>query len=470
MRGWIKGTLLIVLVFGLCWGGAIWYWQATNRMPANGELALYLVVLPLALLLAFVIGRKLMTTAAAAPAAAAASADSAPAAPPPPPQAPPLALLASALRTPHGATPDELASAFADNKARADLDDELVDDNGFPLMTARSDDAQDDEVEEQIKAWLLANDMTALRFSDEQVRALTLAGAVATDLAGAAADLLASAAAAPAGAALAPTPPMLQLLPILPGDWELAHRRAAGQWLRHTLVEAGWPDKSINLAAELPTDARAAGPNAALSRLAHHSMTSEAPLLAMLLACGSQIGEDSVQALAAGGKLFTTNAPHGMIPGEGAAGLLVADLAQARTFDGAAFALLHPAAEGRRDAAADDSRRSDPKLLATLAGKALAHAPEPDKVAMILSDTGHRSSRVQELMGVATATLPQLDPAADVVCVGNASGSCGAVPFMTALALARYQALERSAPVLCLSNEDPYLRSATLVGPAESLS
>lgn len=469
MRGWIKGTLLIVLVFGLCWGGAIWYWQATNRMPANGELALYLVVLPLALLLAFVIGRKLMTTAAAAPAAAVAS-DTAPAAPPPPPPVPPLALLASGVRSAHGATPDELASAFADNKARADLDADLVDDSGFPLMTARSDDAEDDEVQEQIKAWLLANDMPALRFSDEQLRALTLAGAVATDLAGAAAELLASAAPPAASAELASAPPMLQLLPILPGDWELAHRRAAGLWLRHTLVDAGWPDKSINLAAELPTDARAAGPGAALSRLAHHSMTSDAPLLAMLLACGSHIGEDSVQALAAEGKLFTTNAPHGLIPGEGAAGLLVADLAQARKLEGAAFALLHPAAEGRRDASADASRRSDPKLLATLAGKALAHAPEPDKVAMILSDTGHRSSRVQELMGVATATLPQLDPAADVVCVGNASGSCGAVPFMTALALARYQALERSAPVLCLSNEDPYLRSATLVAPAESLS
>ena len=47
MRPWMKAGLLVVLVLGLSWGGAIWYWRATNRMPANGDLAIYLVALPL---------------------------------------------------------------------------------------------------------------------------------------------------------------------------------------------------------------------------------------------------------------------------------------------------------------------------------------------------------------------------------------------------------------------------------------
>ena len=73
-------------------------------------------------------------------------------------------------------------------------------------------------------------------------------------------------------------------------------------------------------------------------------------------------------------------------------------------------------------------------------------------------------------MGLATATLPQLDEDADVLRVGAASGTCGAVPFMTALALGRHHAVERDAPVLCISNEDAYRRCAALIRPAVSLS
>lgn len=52
--------------------------------------------------------------------------------------------------------------------------------------------------------------------------------------------------------------------------------------------------------------------------------------------------------------------------------------------------------------------------------------------------------------------------------IGLASGSCGAVPVITVLALARHYARERNAPVLCVSNEDPFLRGAALVRPMAS--
>jgi hypothetical protein len=68
-------------------------------------------------------------------------------------------------------------------------------------------------------------------------------------------------------------------------------------------------------------------------------------------------------------------------------------------------------------------------------------------------------------MELSAPVIPQLDAADDIIRIGLGSGSCGAVPFMTSLAMARYYALERSAPVLCISNEDPYLRSAALVRP-----
>jgi hypothetical protein len=459
MPGWLKGGLLAALVFGACWGGAIWYWRATNGMPATGDLVLSLFGLPLALLLAFWVGGKLIALRVGAPAAAPAQANRAAAASP---AAPPLAIMAASLRSPHGASAEELSAAIAGNKARADLDEELVDEDGFPVMTARSGDARDEALQEEITEWLTLNGMPELRFSDEQWRALTMASAVAGELASQAANDFIP----PEGA-----PPMLQLIPILPAEWHIEQRRAAGTWLKHTVTQFGWPAAHITLAAEAPTDAIGAAPYAVFGRLAHPGAASDAPLAAMVVACASHIGEQTVAQWAASASLFTSSQPQGLIPGEGAAALLVTDLRLARSIEGASFALLDPVEEGRRDLSADDTRRVDPKLLGELAERALKRgAAEWPNVAVIVADTGHRANRALELMGLASAAMPQLDDSADVVHVGVASGTCGAVPFMTALALARHHALERDAPVLCISNEDPYRRCAVLIRPATMLS
>jgi hypothetical protein len=455
---WLKGGLLAALVFGACWGGAIWYWRATERMPANGDLALYLLVLPLALVLAPWLGRKLSAQPASAPGTAAQAKPTQTAAAP---SSAPLAILAASLRSPHGASVEELSAAIADNKARADLDQELVDENGFPVLTARSGDATDEALQEEIMEWLATNGMPELRFSDEQWRALTLASAVAGDLASHAASGLIP----PEG-----TPPMLQLIPILPTEWHIEQRRAAGMWLKHVVSQFGWPPAHISLAPQVPPDAGVT-PSAVLVRLAHDGAATNAPLAAIVVSCASNIGEETVAQWAANGSLFTSAQPHGLIPGEGAAGLLLADLRLAQSIDGAAFALLDSVGEARRDSSADEIRRADPKLLGELAAGAIKPGGGVlSEVAMIVADTGHRSNRVLELMGLSSAAMPQLDGTDDVVRVSIASGSCGAVPFMTALALARHHALEREAPVLCVSNEDPYHRCAALVRPAATLS
>jgi hypothetical protein len=464
MRPWIKKTLLALLVFGLCWGGAIWYWRATNRMPSTDDLVLTMLLLPLALLLVIWLGVKLYALIAAAPAAAAAAASqpSDAALPPPAPEAPPLAIVASALRAPHGASPDELSGAIADNKARADLDPQLVDDAGFPVMTARSAEADDTGMQEEISEWFTASGMTEMQLDAEQWRALTMGSAVAADLAAQAVSELLPA----EGMA-----PMLQLMPILPGAWQLEQRRAAGLWLRHVTTQAGWPAAQVALAAELPGDARGASPLAVLARLAHHAAIGDAAVVAIIVACGSHVGEESINQWAGNASLFTSSKPQGLIPGEGAAGLLLADARQAHAIDGMPVILLHTVDEARRHNSADEAKRADADLLGTLTEKVLARAAaQADQVAMIVADTGHRTSRVLELLGLAGAALPQLDDEADVLRLGAGCGTCGAVPFMTALAMARHHAIERNAPILCISNEDAYRRSAALVRPAVSLS
>ena len=456
LPGWLKHCLLAGLLIAGCWIAAICYWRATDNTPAPGELMLSLLALPAALLLAFGIGPKVVAKRAAAPVASAQA--QAGQASQGLPSAPPLAILTSALRSPHGASAEELSAAIADNKARADLDPDLVDDDGFPVMTARCSDATDEVLQEEITEWLAANGMAGLSFTDEQWRALTMASGVAGELASHAASRL-----IPRDAPA----PMLQLIPLLPSEWGAEQRRAAGRWIEHTVTQFGWPPASVALAApEAQTAAAERSPSSLPGTLAQCAAPAGTPLVAMVVACASYIGEQSVAEWAANASLFTSARPQGLIPGEGAAGLLLTDPQFAESTADAPFALLAPFHEARRDAAANEARHRGSALLAELAQTALKRdAAEPTAMA-IVADTGHRANRVLELMGMASSVLPELDADADIVRVGAASGACDAVPFVTALALAHHHALERHAPVLFISNEDPYNRCAAVVRPA----
>lgn len=472
MGAWLKGLLVALLAFGLCWGGAIGYWRSTNRMPSSADLVIWMLAVPLGLLAIYVIGRKVMTARAAAAAAApvpvAAAGPDAPAAPSGP--GPALAVVATAVRTPHGQAADELAKAIDEDKARAELDPELVNDEGYPIMSARVAEAIDDGMREEIAAWFTAHGVADPDLSDEQWRALGMATGVVAELAQ-------QATAHPHAQAQdgMPPAPMLQLS-LLPGaNWSEVQRSAAGDWLRQVATDAGWPAARIATGAAAPAKLGdgAAAASAALTRLtalaaantAPNTSPNAAPLLAILLAFDSQIGEASVDRLAAGNRLFGANRPQGCIPGEGAAGLLLADPATAKLMEVEA-PVIH-ALSAARDGSADSARRPDAATLRTL----LAHAAtqggvEPAKVAMVVADTDHRTSRVMELMALATEGLPHLDAGADVKASGTVCGACGAVPSLSALALACHHAGELAAPVLCVSNEDPHHRGVVLVRPA----
>ncbi len=458
-----KKTLLAALVFGACWGGAVWFWRATSREPSSADLAIYLVALPLGLLLACWLGARLLALTMAAPVASSA-------APAPEAQAPataaaptvaPLAILAVAVRGPHGATPEDLAAALGEHKARADLDPELMDNDGFPVMTARSADADDASLQQEVATWFEQNGMRDLQLDPERLRALAMGGAVAGELAAAACSSVLP---------LHATAPTLQLLPLLPHDWTEEERSAGTLWLRHIVETAGWPAPHIALAPVSP-EAHEVEPHAALARLSQHADANGGAVLSIVIACDSSIGAASIARWAARSALFTPSRPQGQIPGEGAAGLLLLDQQRARAVTDTVVSMLHTVDQARRHTSADDAKKVDADTLAGLTTLVLAQGTsQADDVAMLVADTGHRTSRVLELLRLAGAATPQLDPDADVVSVGVASGTCGAVPYVTALALARYHATERDAPVLCISNEDPYRRCAALIRPAASLS
>ncbi|MFP5390529.1 MAG: hypothetical protein ACLGI6_03150 [Gammaproteobacteria bacterium] len=456
MRSWIKTSLLVVALFALCWGGAIAYWQTTNRMPSIGDLALYMLVLPLALLLGVWLLRKGMGAMAAAPAVAVA-APAASAARDPGKTEPVLELLAGALRTAHGASVEELAEAIEGGTARPGLDPELLDDDGYPIMSARVDAADDEDLRVEIEAWLAAHGHTR-DFDSEQWRALVLGTGVVNELAF---ELAAHELLGQDGGKRVPT---LQLLPLLSPTWREEQRRAAAEWLRQCVAQAGWPLERIS--ARAPVQGHVASLITQLRAQAH----SGEPVLALVVALDSHIGEASVNALSAAGTLFVASRPQGLVPGEGAAAVLLADRTQARHLAADVQPLVQ-SATARREGSADTSRRPDAAVLRKLAAALQDNAGiEAAKVAMVVADTSHRTSRVMELMAFGHEQFAHLDTSLDVKSTGPACGHSGAVAALAALAVARHHAIELDQHVLCIANEDPFERAAMLLTPASLLA
>jgi hypothetical protein len=196
--------------------------------------------------------------------------------------------------------------------------------------------------------------------------------------------------------------------------------------------------------------------------------------VALVLACGSLLGETSIDALSNVGQLFSSRHPQGQIPGEGAAALLLADAASAAAIaahDPRPLPELRAVVQARRAGSADAGKRVDAATLRAAGTEALAAAGSAAaQVTVIAADTDHRGSRVMEVMGLLSDELPHLDAGDDLLSIGAACGSCGDVTYLTALAVAAHACTARDGAALCIGNQDPYRRSVAVLLPSSTAS
>lgn len=443
MQNWLKRSLLVSGVFGLCWIGAVWYWRSTTRMPDTGDLALAMLVIPMTLVAGYWLAKKSFggsgetarASAAAAPAIPAPQAASAGQAiagehdaSDANAQAPwlPFCIAGGALRLPHGASPAELAAAFAEGQARLDLDDELTDAQGFPLLAGRVPGVDLEPLED----WLSSQQPVSRTPAARQLRAMAMGGEIASDLAALAAD--------------SGSDGVLQLLPLIPADWPQAVQETTARWLAHNAVAAGWPQERLKLRLASP-----ATPLAALRALSAQAGGAAAslPALSIVLSFDSSIDPDAVENLAVNGKLYGSRNPNGRMPAEGAAGILLQPPAHAG--EGLHLLALHA---------------KESAVLNELAKEALAQSPGAVP-AYVAADTDHRASAMSDLMQCVEANAPELDTNTSLACIGAACGHTGAVGALAAIALASEQAVESGGFALALSNAEPTQRFALLVGP-----
>lgn len=439
---WLKAGLVSTFVILLCWSAAIAYWRSTERTPSGWELGLLLLGVPLLLLTSIWLIPKALPQRQTVQAKASGEAT----VPTTTAEGTPLAILAAALRTPHGATLEDVSAAVSKKKSSADPDPELLDGDGLPVMTARVKDGFDEALFTEIQDWLTQDISPDPGFSHEQLRALTLGSSVLTDLATVASQQSVDAPLAK---------PQLRLL--LPPTWTAEQRRATGMWLAKVMTDSGWPDISIST--------EDSGVPGVLAHFAQQAQTSKEPVLTIVLAFESSIGEQTVARWAEAGTLFTPSNPRGATPGEGAAGLLIGDQRAVASYSGAGAVAIRSLNEACRAISADGSRKVDATCLTELADRSLNTArASAAEVRTIVADTGARSNRVLELMAYANRAVPEIDETEDILHAGSVCGTCGQVSFMSVLALAYHHASAHESPVLAISCDDDYRRVVAVLG------
>lgn len=232
----------------------------------------------------------------------------------------------------------------------------------------------------------------------------------------------------------------------------------------HLIEQQGWPlEKTL---ISLLETANPSDPLSLIDRLCVQVHHLALPSLALLIACESYIGAATVAAWENTGNLLSGHNNNGQTPGEGAAGLLLADTEQAKLFPLENQANIHRISSGQRDKSADSNGRISSDFLTQLVQDALTVAHiNADKVSLITSDSDHRASRTAELMEMAYTVFPDLDLLKQCLKVATKCGSAGTASSITALSLAHHAAATDLTHTLYVSNQDAFIRTAVIVSP-----
>lgn len=450
----MRTLLLAMAVCVAVWLCAIAAWRISGVVPGGLQMVLVLAVLPLVLVgggLRVRNARRSATAAANDDVADAGALQEGPAARPLTTM-PALAVPAAAVWFASADTPADALAALVQPK-RPGLHPALRDRDGLPVFAAHVEQLDLYRSED-----LVARHAPDGRADDETLRALALLEQVAESLF---VDTTARLPAVPdaegrvvAGmhhrqAAVPAVQVVVQAL--LPAAWPAALRDAALAALRERASDCGIPDAQLQVAVSAVADAGAVW--AHLRRLL--DAAAEMPLDGaerwhLVLVADSRIGTRAVQRLESSGQLMTARRRDGLVPAEGAAGvLLVPAGADASAGTGA---LLHPTVGGETSLA---SLRAASRVTADLLERAMRQAGlDATAIGLVLSDADQRAAAVVEAAAAATLACPDLDAASACPALGVPNGALGIVAPVGLLALAAAQVEASSQPALVLSLVD----------------
>lgn len=428
MPAFIRKFASVALVLGMCWGGSIVYWRQTGSTPGGMEMLAMLGLLPAGVLGGSWMLRGLAQRALDAAANRASSTDAAaqpdagdPAAADASPPPRPLGLLAASVRLPLGLEP---AALLADPLSRPRLraHPRYRDASGLPVYLAMADD---------LDASVLPPELDGEQ-AEHIRRALALLVPVAEDLLLQAAQALPEQAQSE-GRVVAGwrqqvadvVERQLSIELLVPSAWPMALREACADWLQHGAQQLGIDARRFDVQLSPADDAGEVW--------AHLQQRMQAPAQAapgwqLLLACHSSVGQASLERWEASGRLRSPANPGGQVPGEAAAGVLLAwPPAEAPRLCSVERAELPD-----RSGAAVRTRRTG-----ELAGASLERAAvEPARIDLVLSDADLRADPAAEASGAALQVCGELDLSRQYLALSTSSGEIGPVQPLAQLALA----------------------------------
>lgn len=494
---------LLLVITTLVWLTTLWRWQSAAIDPAMNDVVLHLAIVPLVLtasLALVLVGMASLKRYALAPV-------SSPSVVRPGPQADPgpftttrsaeARILASAARMRAGDTWKHMHAAIEAGDLKPTLDAELKDDAGLPVFTARVDDLDDDAITEALEAAkqaVMAKDPS--RWADTEIaaevsRAVSLLAPCLDDMWAALDAQWPSLAACQMRAETRPhvgpnggrVMTLVTLHLALPSAWPATIRDVVEHWLRQQLgtVSQGLAQALLQAGAKAPAEdlirctvhAAAQAEDVWLTidqHVAAWHQRSAPEGLVVVAACDSFIGERTVNRLHSERALFSSSHQRGIVPGEGAAAMLLAPADwPASTLDEGKTLTLRTASRVDRDKSADDSGRIGAHALTTAVQDALRAAGcEPRAVQSIVSDLDHRGSRAVEVHETLQAVLPDLDPSVGLLRLGVACGDIGIARLLALTHLACERAAAEVHPVLAIGAAPRFARFALVVAAAAS--
>ena len=488
----------IYLLSGL---GAVSVWRITGASPGAGDLLAWLVVVPTALVATGWLGRRWVlahrATAAVHTVTGSPVADDKAISGLSSPNGATLAVIASALWLPAGRESFDVIDALRRHQ-RPRLHATLRDLHGFPTIVADVEGLDEADAD-----WGVAPE-TAV--DDSQRRALALLRPVAEDL------LLA---ALPPHAADPGDDPLVPHAGPAMHPYAMHHSqsaRAPAAQQRATLrvvllVSTAWPETARDYATmQLRTLAEALGHDAdgieSLCLAVHREgdawqwLAEQASLLhessvagdrLLLLATDSRVSESHVERLHSEARLLRAGVPEGEVPGEGAAGLLLAAARRppmggnaARNDTPAPLPHDEPFSSDEATAVhlylprvarvnANDRARDAARTSGDLIARALELAGcDLTSPLQVITGADHRPSRMTEAATALVAQRPDLDPVDDALHMGVVCGALGVAAPVALLALAAAQARDTATPTLAYSLADATTRAVALLAPVVS--
>lgn len=461
LRKVLKGIGLIVLVVALVWLAVISRWLITHRVPNTLDIFLYLIGLPLLLIATYLVVSKLATTVKQrfSPSSNEELAQTDNHTEEDPTLRWQLPFIALEFLLPEGDSPDALIAACKDNKRPniGNFENSLK----TPLMTAGISDIDAASINDS----LLANNSP---LAESHQRNLAIAEKLVIRLLDKHFDTLQSHTVS--NDEHAQTSPALQIDWVLPPEWLDEHCALAKTWLLEQLSAHGWSSQTIQVAARsLPPKGHVLLEVDKLN-LAYHEARLQLPRL--LLVSDSTLDKTIIENWEQKQYLYQPNNPEGLIPSEGAAGLLVVPTShpvlkhRQSTGIGRVFS-------GARGKDVSRPQRVQADTLIALAKQAIqfsspetSHKGAEDEVEWrLVSNTDLRPTRISEALNFAFSLLPEQDPLESVYTLGAANGSTTHVLSLASLAIAHYECENEDLATLAFCHHDSVQRYVVKVSP-----